>query len=129
MKKTIYCNLIIATFLMGAVAGCATVKSAAPGADNVVVTKGPISKHCSLKGQVSTTNGMASMNTPYQHSTLLEEEYNRLRTQAHQMGANTVLLSSASVMTEKKHWAYKAQHHEHATHVVTGNAYWCPAIN
>lgn len=127
MEKTIYRNLIIASFIMGAVAGCASVKPAAPGAENIAVTKEPISKHCSLKGRVSTTNGNANMSTPYQHSTLLEDEYNRLRTQAQQMGANTVLLSSAPVMVDKKHWASKSRHQEQASHVVSGKAYWCPA--
>lgn len=127
MKKIIYCNLIIASFIMGAVTGCASVKPATSGAGNIAVTKGPISKHCSLKGQVSTTNGNANMSTPYQHSTLLEDEYNRLRAQAQQMGANTVLLSSGDVMVDKKHWASKSRHQEQASHVVTGKAYWCPS--
>ena len=116
--------LIIA--ISSVISGCASTTSAQSDAGKVNITKGPISNSCKLKGQVSVASDVSNMSAS-RHSQLLDNQYNDLRNQAQQLGANTVLLSSSSGMADKKHWATKTTHKEEAAHVYSGNAYWCPA--
>jgi hypothetical protein len=122
MKYAIFLIIVITS----AVSGCASTTSAQSGTDNVKITKGPISSSCKLKGQVSVTSDVSSMSTS-RHSQVLGDQYGNLRGQARKLGANTVLLSPSSGMTDKKHWATKTTHSEEAAHDYAGKAYWCPA--
>lgn len=126
VKYTAYNGFILLMFA-GVISGCVTTVPQHSAADKVAITEGPIAKNCKLKGQVSTADSAHDMSTPSQHSQLKTEEYSSLKEQARKLGANTVLLSSSSGMTEKKHWASKAQHREQATHIYSGSAYSCPA--
>ncbi|OGT37679.1 MAG: hypothetical protein A3F11_11250 [Gammaproteobacteria bacterium RIFCSPHIGHO2_12_FULL_37_14] len=125
MKKLF--NILLSSSILVTVVGCATITPTQPGTGKVTITKGPISSSCKWRGKVSVTDEARSMDTPYQHTSLKSNEFNRLRNQAMQLGANTVLLLPSSAMIEKKHWAAKTQHTAEATHVFSGNAYWCPA--
>ena len=125
MKKLF--NILLSSSILVTVVGCATITPTQPGAGKVTITKGPISSNCKWQGKVSVTNEARSMNTPYQHTSSKSAEFNILRNQAMQLGANTVLLSPSSGMVETKHWAAKTQHAAEGTHVYAGDAYWCPA--
>lgn len=127
MLKFTGINGLLVLAIASVVAGCATVKPAQSGAEKVIVTEGPLAKHCKLKGQVSVNDVAHPMNTPSQHMQLKSEEFDSLRAQAQELGANTVLLSASSGMFDKKHWSSKSTHSTQATHVFTGKAYWCPA--
>lgn len=126
MKYTL-CNGLIILVVAGFISGCASMTPHSDGASKVIITEGSISKNCKLKGHVSETDSSRNMSTPSQHSNLKEEEFHNLKHQALKLGANTVLLSPSSGMTDKKHRIAKSQHSETATHVYTGDAYWCPA--
>lgn len=122
MKYAVFLIIVISSVI----SGCALTSSTKSGAGNIKITKGPISSSCKLKGQVSVASDVSNMSAS-RHSQLLDEQYSDLRSQAQQLGANTVLLSSSSGMTDKKHWATKTTHKEEAVHDYTGKAYWCPA--
>ena len=124
MMKLKLFNLLLSSFILVTMVGCASITPTSPGAESVKITRGPISNNCSLKGNVEATNVMSG---EYQHSQLVEDEYNRLRNQAAQLGANTVLLIPSSGMADKKHLVGKTTHAETARHVYSGKAYWCPA--
>jgi Domain of unknown function (DUF4156) len=124
MKYTL-CNGLIILAVVGVISGCASTPL---HSDNVTIKeKGPISKKCTLKGPVSAADSSRNMSTPSQHSSLKTEEFDDLKHQALNLGANTVLLSTSSGMSDMKHRAAKSQHSEIATHVYSGDAYWCPA--
>lgn len=106
-------------------AGCTSITPMQTGTEKVIITKQSAPKNCQWRGKVSAVNEAQSMRSD-QHSALLDDEYNRIRNQAAKLGANTVVLSSSSVMTDKKHWAAKTEHKNIASHVVTGDAYRCP---
>lgn len=120
-----YAVLLMAV-ISSVISGCASTTSGQSGAGNVTITKGPISSSCQLKGQVSAASDVSNMSASH-HAQLLDAQYGDLRSQAQQLGANTVLLSASSGMTDKKHWASKTTHKEEAAHNYTGKAYWCPA--
>lgn len=126
MKYTL-CNVLMILVAAGVISGCTTMASHPSDAGRVNITEGPISKNCKLKGHVSESDSAHDMSTPSQHSSLKAEEFDSLKHQALKLGANTVLLSPSSGMSDKKHWAAKSQHSERATHVYSGSAYWCPA--
>ena len=126
MKKSIIIKGLIILGISSFITGCASTASIQSGSSGVNITKGPISKNCKLMGQVSVADSVSNMSTPSHHKNLLDEEYDQLRSQARQMGANTVLLSPSSGMTDKKHWATKTTHKEAAAHTYSGNAYSCP---
>lgn len=124
-RFVVFSSLCILAF-SGFISGCASTTSAQSGAGNVNITKGPISSSCKLKGRVSVASDVSRMSAS-QHSQLLDDQYSNLRSQARQLGANTVLLSPSSRMTDRKHWAVKTRHSEEAAHDYFGKAYWCPA--
>ena len=117
--------VLLIVLISSVISGCASTPST-ESAGNVIITKGPISNSCKLKGQVAVSSDVSNMSASH-HSQLLAEQYSNLRRQARQLGANTVLISSSSGMTDKKHWATKTTHKEEAAHAYSGNAYWCPA--
>lgn len=126
MKSIYFFNTLLIAAILGILAGCASVTPLQPGAENVVITKDPISKNCKWLGKVSISDESRSMSTPYQHTSLKADEFNILKNQARQLGANMVLLSSSSGMINKKHWHSKQYHAEKGTHVFAGDAYRCP---
>lgn len=112
----------------GVLSGCASMAPHNDGSVRVsIITEGAISKNCKLKGRVSDTDTARDMSTPAQHSNLKADEFHNLKHQALKLGANTILLSPASGMSDQKNWVTKNQHSEIATHIYSGNAYWCPA--
>ena len=117
--------VLLIVLISSVISGCASTSSN-EGAGNVRITKGPISSSCKLKGQVAVSSEVSDMSASH-HSQLLADQYNNLRSQAQKLGANTVLLSSTSGMTDQKHWATKTTHSAEAAHQYSGNAYWCPA--
>jgi hypothetical protein len=125
-KQLLILNILLTSLTLTNLAGCASTNAAQPSVERVKITKEAVSNNCILKGKVSTFNGLQSMR-PDQHSALQDAEFNRLRNQASQLGANTVVLSPSSGMTNKKHWASKVEHKTTASHIFAGNAYWCPA--
>lgn len=126
MNKYLFFIWLIIPSILITLVGCTSITPTLPDAENVTITSVPVSKNCQWLGKVSAVNGSRSMR-PDQHSALKEDEFNRLRNQARQLGANTVVLSPSSGMTDKKHWATKTEHKNVASHVYTGNAYRCPA--
>lgn len=126
MKKYLFFNSLMISSILTMLVGCASVTPTLSGAENVTITSDPVSRNCQWRGKVSAVNGSRSMGGG-QHSSLKEDEFNRLRNQAFQLGANTVVLSPSSGMTDNKHWAAKATHKTTASHIYAGNAYRCPA--
>lgn len=128
MMKCPLRNGLMITALIVFFSGCSSI---APHPDDTgrvsIITAGPISKNCKLKGRVSETDSARDMSTPSQHSNLKTEEFHNLKHQALKLGANTILLAPSSGMTDKKHWVTKSQHSERATHTYSGDAYSCPA--
>ena len=125
MKKMFIINGLFIIGISGFIAACASTASIQPGSSGVKITRVPISKNCKLMGQVSVAHDVSNMSAS-RHSYLLKAEYNELRGQAQKIGANTVLLSPQSGMTDKKHWATKTTHKAEAAHDYSGNAYSCP---
>jgi hypothetical protein len=125
MKYTL-CNGLMILVVAGVISGCTSMTSHPSDAGKVSIIEGSISKNCKLKGHVSQADSARDMSTPSQHSSLKAEEFDSLKHQALKLGANTVLLSPSSGMTDKKHWSTKTQHSEKASHVYSGSAYWCP---
>jgi len=139
------CNLLTFITFGALITGCATMPSVPPSSEQVVIKKYSIPKNCQLRGKVSYTQEMQSMNTDSQAA-----QYDRLKIQAAQLGANTVLLSPDAAASEQKHYHGKNKHeisqglssppgmgeqkHYHGKnlhkitglHYLSGNAYWCP---
>lgn len=125
MKYTL-CSGFMVLVVASVISGCTSMSPHPTNVGKVSIIEGPISKNCKLKGLVSQADSARDMSTPSQHSSLKAEEFDSLKHQALKLGANTVLLSPSSGMTDKKHWSTKSQHSEKATHVYSGSAYWCP---
>jgi putative salt-induced outer membrane protein YdiY len=115
-------KLLLASSII-AMTGCTTMTSTPAGAEAITITKNPVSSNCKWKGNVSVSDEAKMMDT---HSFLKSDEYNRLKKQAMQLGANTIQLSPSSGMAVEKHWVAKSKHRERGTHRYTGKAYWCP---
>lgn len=111
-------SVILVTIISGTMTGCASITSQS-GSEKVTITSGPIATYCKYKGKVSLTSDLSGMS---HHS----HYYDELKNQAMNLGANTILLSSSSGMTDKKHWMAKTLHSEKAVHNYSGVAYWCP---
>lgn len=108
------------------ITGCATESDVQAEAKNINITKKSISRLCQWRGKVSISNEALRMNTPSQHTSLESQEFNMLKLQAAKLGANTIVLSSSSGMSQKTHWAAKSEHKYVASHAYEGQAYWCP---
>lgn len=127
MKKYLFFICLLTLSILTAFVGSVFATTKLSGTEKVIITSDPVSRNCQWKGKVSVVDESRSMR-PDQHSTLKEDEFNRLKKQARQLGANTIVLSPSSGMTDKKHWAGKDRHNTAASHIYTGNAYRCPAI-
>lgn len=149
MKNYIYLNnlliLITCGILMTGCSSSSSVTTMPAGSEQVVIKKDSIPKNCQFRGKVSSAQEMQSMNADSEAA-----QYDRLKNQAAQLGANTVLLSPPGAVSEQKHHHGKNTHefsqtpslpqgmseqkHYHGKnyhkvtglHYLSGNAYWCP---
>lgn len=137
--KPVYLSILITLF--GLVVGCASMNSGS----NVTIKKHKVAKNCELRGNISYSQEMQSMDSDSK-----EKLYSAFRNKAAQLGANTILLTSsgsvierqhhhgknmhyfsennpsAEGMTHLKHYHGKNMHKVVAVHYLSGKAYWCP---
>ena len=146
MKNYIYLNNLFILITFGILmTGCSSMATMSPSSERVVIKKDSIPKNCQWKGKVSYSQEMQPMNVDSEAA-----QYDGLKDQAAQLGANTVLLSPSGAVSEQKHYHGKNTHkisqelsspqgmseqkHYHGKnyhkvtglHYLSGNAYWCP---
>ena len=122
--KKYYFNSLLAISILSILTGCASVTPFQPGAANVIIRTDSVSQNCKWVGKVSIDGMRRSMQTTDQHTLVESEAFDILKTQAAQLGGNTIVLHE-NKMT-KGHWHSKLSHKVEGSHVFAGDAYRCP---